>query len=72
MLTEIIGILPLKGAFESKLVQIHIFGKPAAGELKRPFKQAGLMGQMSGGDVKTDKKSIEEAEKTARGGVKEE
>ncbi|KAI5787310.1 inorganic phosphate transporter Pho88 [Geopyxis carbonaria] len=66
------SIIPVKGAIESKLVQIHVFGKPATGDLKRPWKAAGMMGGMGGGEIKTDKKSIEEAEKTGRGGVKEE
>jgi hypothetical protein len=66
------GIIPLKGALESKLVQVHVFGKPASGDLKRPWKAAGLMQGMQGGEPKSDKKSIEEAEKSGRGGVKEE
>ncbi|KAJ9628550.1 phosphate transporter (Pho88) [Taxawa tesnikishii (nom. ined.)] len=68
------SILPLKGAFEGNLVQVHLFGKPAAGDLKRPWKaQGGFMG-MGGADsgIKTDKKSIEAAERSGRGGVKEE
>lgn len=64
------SIMPLKSAFENNLVKIHIFNKPATGTLKRPFKQAGFMGMQ--GDVKTDKKSIEQAEKSGRGGAKEE
>lgn len=67
------SIIPLKSALESNLVKIHLFGKPAVGELRRPFKAApafgGLMGDNS---VKTDKKSIELAEKSGRGGAKEE
>lgn len=66
------SIIPLKGAFESKLVQIHIFGKPASGDLKRPWKAAGFMQGMQGGDVKSDKKAVEEAERAGRGGAKEE
>ncbi|KAF1983367.1 inorganic phosphate transport PHO88 [Aulographum hederae CBS 113979] len=67
------SIIPLKGAFEANLVKIHVFGQPASGDLKRPFKAAGgLMGAMQGGEIKTDKKSIEEAEKKSRGGAKEE
>ncbi|KAF2404722.1 inorganic phosphate transport PHO88 [Trichodelitschia bisporula] len=67
------SIIPLKGALEGNLIKIHMFGKPAVGELKRPFKaNAGLMGAMQGGEVKTDKKSIEQAEKSSRGGAKEE
>lgn len=67
------GIIPLKGAIESKLVQIHVFGKPAVGDLKRPWKAAGFMqGMGGGGDVKSDKKTVEEAERSGRGGAKEE
>src|SRR5450432_2473852 len=43
------SIIPLKGAFESNLVKIHIYGQPAVGELKRPFKAAGgFMSQFMG------------------------
>ncbi|EMC96990.1 hypothetical protein BAUCODRAFT_32734 [Baudoinia panamericana UAMH 10762] len=70
------SIIPLKGAFEGNLVKVHVLGKPATGDLKRPWKQnAGMMGMMGGqgsGEVKTDKKSIEQAERAGRGGVKEE
>ncbi|KAJ5104324.1 phosphate transporter [Penicillium alfredii] len=64
------SIIPLKGAFESNLVKIHLFGKPATGDLQRPFKAQG--GLMSQGQPKSDKASIESAEKNWRGGVKEE
>ncbi|KAJ5958001.1 Inorganic phosphate transporter Pho88 [Penicillium vulpinum] len=64
------SIIPLKGAFESNLAKIHVFGKPATGDLARPFKAAG--GFMSQGGPKSDKASIEAAEKNWRGGVKEE
>lgn len=64
------SILPLKSALESNLVKIHVFGKPATGDLARPFKAGNsFMGQ---GQVKSDKASIENAEKNYRGGVKEE
>ena len=68
------SIIPLKGAFEGNLVKVHLFGTPAVGELKRPWKAAaGLMGAMQGGgEIKTDKKSIEQAERSGRGGAKEE
>jgi hypothetical protein len=67
------SIIPLKGAFEGNLVKIHLFGQPASGELKRPWKQnAGFMGAMQQGEIKTDKKSVEAAEKAGRGGAKEE
>ena len=64
------SIIPLKGAFESNLVKIHVFGKAATGDLARPFKAGG--GFMSQGQPKSDKASIENAEKNYRGGVKEE
>ncbi|KAF2456999.1 inorganic phosphate transporter-like protein pho88 [Lineolata rhizophorae] len=67
------SILPLKTAVESNLFKIHILGQPATGDLKRPFKGAsGLLSGLQGGDVKTDKKSIKEAERAGRGGAKEE
>ena len=65
------SIIPLKGAFESNLVKIHVLGQAASGDLKRPWKQASMMG-MQGAEIKTDKKSIEEAERSGRGGAKEE
>ncbi|QDS70115.1 hypothetical protein FKW77_005289 [Venturia effusa] len=67
------SIIPLKGALEGNLIKIHLFGQPAVGDLKRPFKAAaGLMGAMQGGEIKTDKKSVEAAERSGRGGAKEE
>ncbi|KAL5114555.1 phosphate transporter (Pho88) [Pleosporales sp. CAS-2024a] len=67
------SIIPLKGAFEGNLVKVHLFGQPATGDLARPWKAAGgMMGAMSGGEIKTDKKSIEAAERAGRGGVKDE
>lgn len=69
------SIIPLKGVFEGNMVKIHLFGKPASGDLKRPFKVApGLMSSLQGGAVADaqDKKSIAAAEKAGRGGVKDE
>ncbi|CAD6591235.1 MAG: hypothetical protein ASARMPREDX12_005040 [Alectoria sarmentosa] len=67
------SIIPLKGAFEGNLMKVHLFGQPAVGDLKRPWKSAGgMMGMGGGGDPKADKKSIEQAEKAGSGGVKEE
>ena len=68
------SIIPLKGVFENNLVKIHLFGTPATGDLKRPFKAPqGFMSSLSGGaEVTSDKKSIEAAEKSGRGGVKDE
>lgn len=64
------SILPVKSALEANLVKIHVFGKAATGDLARPFKAGG--GFMSQGEVKSDKASVEKAEKDYRGGVKEE
>jgi len=69
------SIIPLKGAFEGNEVAIHLFGKPAIGEMKRPFKAAaGFMSALQGGGASPtqDKKTIEAAEKAGRGGVKDE
>jgi hypothetical protein len=67
------SIIPLKGAFESNMTKIHLFGQPATGDLKRPFKAAaGLMSGLQGGGVQSDKKAVEAAETAGRGGVKEE
>ncbi|KAF2854178.1 inorganic phosphate transporter-like protein pho88 [Plenodomus tracheiphilus IPT5] len=67
------SIIPLKGAFEGNLVKVHLLGKPATGDLERPWKASGgMMGAMGGGEIKTDKKSVEAAERAGRGGVKDE
>jgi hypothetical protein len=67
------SIIPLKGAFENNMAKIHLLGKPATGDLKRPFKAApGLMSGLQGGGAQSDKKAVEAAEKAGRGGVKEE
>lgn len=63
-------ISPIKTALEANEVKIHLFGKPAVGDLKRPFKAASLFGGSTG--PKTDKQSIEEAERAGNGGVKAE
>jgi hypothetical protein len=66
------SISPVKGALESNIVKIHLFNKPATGDLKRPFKaSAGFLSSLTGGDIKTDKSSIEKAETAGTGGVKE-
>jgi Phosphate transport (Pho88) len=66
------SILPLKGAFEGNLVKIHLLGQPAVGELKRPWKAAGGFMGMGQSEIKSDKASIEAAERSGRGGAKEE
>jgi hypothetical protein len=64
------SISPVKSALESNIVKIHLFGKPASGDLKRPFKAASMFGGFGGDDVKTDKHSIEKAETAGTGGIK--
>ncbi|KAG6033442.1 hypothetical protein E4U41_006919 [Claviceps citrina] len=67
------SILPVKSALESNLTKIHVYGQPAIGDLKRPFKAAaGFMSAMQQGQAQSDKKAIEAAEKSGRGGAKEE
>lgn len=67
------SILPFKSALEHNLVKIHLWGQPASGDLKRPFKSGGgFMAAMQGGATQSDKKAIEAAERAGRGGAKEE
>ena len=67
------SIIPLKTALESNLVKVHIRGQQATGELARPWKAGGgLLAGLQPGEVKTDKKSVEAAERSGRGGAKEE
>ncbi|KAH0562044.1 hypothetical protein GP486_003253 [Trichoglossum hirsutum] len=67
------SVIPLKSVFEGNLVKIHLLGEPATGDLERPWKaNSGLAGLMTGGgEIKKDKKSIETAEKSGKGGAKE-
>ena len=39
------AIMALKNLYDSKPIKIHVLGEPAEGELKRPFKAAGLFGE---------------------------
>ncbi|WEW56250.1 phosphate transporter (Pho88) [Emydomyces testavorans] len=66
------SILPLKSALEANLIKVHVFGQPARGDLERPWKSGGGLMGMSQGEVKSDKASFESAEKSWRGGVKDE
>jgi len=68
------SILPVKSALESNLVKIHVFGAAASGgDLKRPWKSGmNFMGLAGGQELKSDKKSVEAAERVSRGGAKEE
>lgn len=67
------SILPLKNVFESNEAKIWLFGKQAAGDLKRPFKAApGPFGMGAAGGPATDAASIKEAEKAGALGKKAE
>ncbi|KKZ62316.1 hypothetical protein EMCG_00390 [[Emmonsia] crescens] len=66
------SIIPVKTALEGNLIQVHLFGKPAKGELERPWKATGGFMGMGQGEVKKDRASVESAEKSWRGGAKEE
>ncbi|KAH8118153.1 inorganic phosphate transporter [Phellopilus nigrolimitatus] len=57
------ALMGLKNLFDAKPVAIHIFGKPAEGDLKRPFKAGASMFGGAGGEPATDKAAIDEAEK---------
>lgn len=62
----------------AEVIQIHLLGRPATGDLKRPFKAGGLMGAAlvpaayrspahclaaASSEAQTDQKAIKEAEK---------
>ncbi|KAI0636343.1 inorganic phosphate transporter [Trametes polyzona] len=55
------ALMGLKTLYDAKPVSIHLLGKPAEGDLKRPFKTGGMFGAAS--DPQTDKAAIDEAEK---------
>ena len=62
------ALMGIKGLYDAKPVAIHVLGRAAEGDLKRPFKAGGMFGAAS--DPQTDKAAIDEAEK--RVGKKEE
>ncbi|KAI5122513.1 hypothetical protein M0805_005241 [Coniferiporia weirii] len=57
------GLMGLKGLYDAKPVAIYVLGKPAEGDLKRPFKSGGGMFGGAGAEPQTDKAAIDEAEK---------
>jgi len=54
------ALMGIKNLVEAKPIAIHIFGKKAEGDLKRPFKSTGLFAGAS--DPATDKATISETE----------
>ncbi|CAG8553454.1 17546_t:CDS:2 [Funneliformis caledonium] len=63
------SLLPLKNLYSNQVVKIHLFGKPAEGDLKRPFKVNSSFGQFFQ-QPQTDKASIKKAIKASRSGGK--
>jgi len=63
------ALMGLKNLYDAKVVAIHVLGKPAEGDLQRPFKAASMFGAAAG--PQTDAATIAEAEKTV-GAKKEE
>ncbi|KIM35970.1 hypothetical protein M413DRAFT_449437 [Hebeloma cylindrosporum] len=55
------SLMGLKNIYDAKPVAIHLLGKPAVGDLQRPFKAAGMFGAAAG--PQTDAAAIAEAEK---------
>ncbi|KAF4617993.1 hypothetical protein D9613_012960 [Agrocybe pediades] len=62
------ALMGVKNLYDAKPIAIYIFGKPAPGDLKKPFKVASMFGPATG--PQTDAVAIAEAEK--RVGKKEE
>ncbi|KAF9192796.1 hypothetical protein BGZ51_004781 [Haplosporangium sp. Z 767] len=61
------SILPIKNALQSKFAQVHLFGKPADGDLKRPWRAdnpfAALTGENEQPSEAAEKAAIKKAEK---------
>ncbi|KAF9474944.1 PHO88-related membrane protein [Pholiota conissans] len=55
------ALMGIKNLYDAKPVSIYILGKPATGDLKRPFKAASMFGPATG--PATDAAAIAEAEK---------
>ncbi|KAG1820832.1 inorganic phosphate transporter [Suillus subaureus] len=55
------ALMGLKNLYDAKPVAIHVLGKPAEGDLKRPFKAASMFGAAAG--PQTDAASVADAEK---------
>jgi hypothetical protein len=45
------SLMGIKNLYDAKPVAIHIFGRPAEGDLKRPFKVVGMFGGESSARV---------------------
>ncbi|KAG0305056.1 hypothetical protein BGZ98_004648 [Dissophora globulifera] len=56
------SILPVKNVLQSKIAKVHLFGKPATGDLRRPWKADSPFAALSGG---RDTRPSEATEKAA-------
>ncbi|KFH72397.1 hypothetical protein MVEG_02688 [Podila verticillata NRRL 6337] len=61
------SILPVKNALQSKFAQVHLFGKPAEGDLRRPWKADNPFAALTGANEEqseaAEKAAIKKAEK---------
>ncbi|KAI9595445.1 inorganic phosphate transporter Pho88 [Syncephalis fuscata] len=53
------SILPVKSLFDSPAIQVHLLGKPAEGELKRPWKAASPFGAFGSGAAATNPTGVD-------------
>ncbi|CAH1762752.1 9881_t:CDS:2 [Entrophospora sp. SA101] len=61
------SILPIKNIYQNQLFKIHVLGKPAEGDLKRPFKTTSPFGAMNESQQpQTDKASFKKAVKASK------
>jgi hypothetical protein len=67
------SLMGVKNLFDSKEIKLHILGKPAVDDLKRPFAGApNMFGGAGGAGPATDAASIAEAGKRIGAGVAKE
>ncbi|KAI1321727.1 hypothetical protein EDD11_000003 [Mortierella claussenii] len=64
------SILPVKNALQSKFAQVHLFNKPAEGDLKRPWKADNPFAALTGAAEEprseaAEQAAIQKAEKSA-------
>ncbi|KAK3845848.1 MAG: putative phosphate transporter [Linnemannia gamsii] len=55
------SILPVKNALQSKFAQVHLFGKAAEGDLKRPWKADNPFAALTGGAEEPQSEAAEKA-----------
>ncbi|KAG0344080.1 hypothetical protein BG004_004758 [Podila humilis] len=69
------SILPIKNALQSKFAQVHLFGKPAEGDLRRPWKADNPLAALTGNNEEqseaAEKAAIKKAEKAEKSGKSE-